>query len=50
VVFKDRCTNEMAMNPPAQQTGAAEQDQQTAQYQQQYVQPQPQNLRQPQQR
>lgn len=43
VVFKDRCTNEMAMNPPApQQTGAVEQQQQTAQYQQQYVQPQPQ--------
>ena len=44
VVFKDRCTNEMAMNPPPapQQTGAVEQQQQTAQYQQQYVQPQPQ--------
>jgi|KBSMisStandDraft_5_1062788.scaffolds.fasta_scaffold1025976_2 hypothetical protein len=42
VLFKDRCTNEMAMNPPAQQTGAAEPQQQTAQYQQQYVQPQPQ--------
>jgi hypothetical protein len=47
VVFKDRCTNEMAMNPPApQQTGAIEQQQQTAQYQQQYVQPQPQGLQQ----
>jgi hypothetical protein len=45
VVFKDRCTNEMAMNPPApQQTGAVEQQQQTAQYQQQYVQPQPQGM------
>ena len=43
VVFKDRCTNEMAMNPPAQQqTGAVDMQQQTAQYQQQYVQPQPQ--------
>jgi hypothetical protein len=43
VVFKDRCTNEMAMNPPVpQQTGAADMQQQTAQYQQQYVQPQPQ--------
>jgi hypothetical protein len=40
VLFKDRCTNEAAMNPPApepQQTGALE-----PQYQQQYVQPQPQ--------
>ena len=44
VLFKDRCTNEMAMNPPSapQQTGQAEVQQQTAQYQQQYVQPQPQ--------
>ncbi|WP_068030186.1 hypothetical protein [Rhodoplanes sp. Z2-YC6860] len=44
VLFKDRCTNEMAMNPPPapQQTGEAEVQQQTAQYQQQYVQPQPQ--------
>ena len=44
VVFKDRCTNEMAMNPPPapQQTGAVDMQQQTAQYQQQYVQPQPQ--------
>ena len=44
VVFKDRCTNEMAMNPPPapQQTGAVEQQQQTVQYSQQYVQPQPQ--------
>ena len=42
VVFKDRCTNEMAMNPPPQQTGAVDTQQQTAQYQQQYVQPQPQ--------
>jgi hypothetical protein len=46
VLFKDRCTNEMAMNPPAQQTGEAEPQQQTAQYQQQYVQPQPQGLQQ----
>jgi len=41
VLFKDRCTNETAMNPPAQpepqQTGQLDQ-----QYQQQYVQPQPQ--------
>jgi hypothetical protein len=41
VLFKDRCTNEAAMNPPAQpapqQTGQLDQ-----QYQQQYVQPQPQ--------
>ncbi len=44
VLFKDRCTNEMAMNPPPapQQTGQVEMQQQTAQYQQQYVQPQPQ--------
>lgn len=44
VLFKDRCTNEMAMNPPPapQQTGEADVQQQTAQYQQQYVQPQPQ--------
>jgi hypothetical protein len=44
VLFKDRCTNEMAMNPPPapQQTGEVEVQQQTAQYQQQYVQPQPQ--------
>ncbi len=45
VLFKDRCTNEMAMNPPAQapqQTGQLETQQpQTAQYQAQYVQPQP---------
>jgi hypothetical protein len=44
VLFKDRCTNEMAMNPPAQpdpqQTGAAETQQQ---YAQQYVQPTPAN-------
>jgi hypothetical protein len=48
VLFKDRCTNEMAMNPPElpQQTGAVEQQQQTAQYQQQYVQPQPQGMQQ----
>jgi hypothetical protein len=47
VVFKDRCTNEMAMNPPPpQQTGAVEQQQQSAQYQQQYVQPQPQGMQQ----
>lgn len=45
VLFKDRCTNEMAMNPPPQQTGAVDQPQQPqAGYQQQYVQPQPQNL------
>jgi hypothetical protein len=41
VLFKDRCTNETAMNPPAQpepqQTGQLDQ-----QYRQQYVQPQPQ--------
>jgi hypothetical protein len=48
VLFKDRCTNEMAMNPPElpQQTGEAEPQQQTAQYQQQYVQPQPQGVQQ----
>ena len=46
VLFKDRCTNEAAMNPPAQQTGAVEQQQQSAQYQQQYVQPQPQGMQQ----
>ena len=43
VLFKDRCTNEMAMNPPAlppQQTGALDQPQ--SPYAQQYVQPQPQ--------
>jgi hypothetical protein len=43
VLFKDRCTNEAAMNPPAQapqQTGALEP--QVQQYSQQYVQPQPQ--------
>ena len=43
VLFKDRCTNEAAMNPPApapQQTGAVEP--QVQQYSQQYVQPQPQ--------
>ena len=43
VLFKDRCTNEAAMNPPAQappQTGKLEPQQQP--YQQQYVQPQPQ--------
>ena len=42
VLFKDRCTNEAAMNPPApapQQTGALEP--QVQQYSQQYVQPQP---------
>ena len=41
VLFKDRCTNEAAMNPPAsapQQTGALEP--QVQQYSQQYVQPQ----------
>jgi len=45
VLFKDRCTNEAAMNPPAQaappqQTGEAEP--QAQQFTQQYVQPQPQ--------
>ena len=43
VLFRDRCTNEAAMNPPApapQQTGALEP--QGQQYSQQYVQPQPQ--------
>jgi hypothetical protein len=47
VLFKDRCTNEMAMNPPPappQQTGALDQQQPQAAYQQQYVQPQPQNM------
>lgn len=41
VLFKDRCTNEAAMNPPPapQQTGALEP--QVQQYSQQYVQPQP---------
>jgi hypothetical protein len=42
VLFKDRCTNEAAMNPPApapQQTGALEP--QVQHYSQQYVQPQP---------
>ena len=44
VLFKDRCTNEMAMNPPPapQQTGALEPQQQPA-YSQQYVQPTPSN-------
>jgi hypothetical protein len=44
VVFKDRCTNEMAMNPPPappQQTGQLEPQQQP--YAQQYVQPTPPN-------
>ena len=48
VLFKDRCTNEAAMNPPAQapqQTGQLEPQQQP--YQQQYVQPQPQLQPQP---
>jgi hypothetical protein len=43
VLFKDRCTNEAAMNPPApapQQTGSLEP--QVQPYSQQYVQPQPQ--------
>jgi hypothetical protein len=43
VLFQDRCTNEMAMYPPAmapQQTGALDQPQ--SPYAQQYVQPQPQ--------
>lgn len=44
VLFKDRCTNETAMNPPEQQNSEAESQQQTAQYQQQYVQPRPQGL------
>jgi hypothetical protein len=45
VLFKDRCTNEMAMNPPMQQTGALDQQQPPqAAYQQQSVQPQPQNM------
>jgi hypothetical protein len=44
VLFKDRCTNEAAMNPPAQatppqQTGEA--TPQVQQFTQQYVQPQP---------
>ena len=50
VLFKDRCTNEAAMNPPEQapqQTGEAETQQQTAAvvqpYQQQYIQPTPAN-------
>jgi hypothetical protein len=40
VLFKDRCTNEAAMNPPVpapQQTGALD----PQQYSQQYVQSQP---------
>jgi hypothetical protein len=40
---QEGCTNEMAMNPPLQtprQTGAIDTQQQTAQYQQQSVQPQ----------
>ena len=45
VLFKDRCTNEMAMNPPEQpapqQTGMIDQQPQAAQYSQQYVQPTP---------
>jgi hypothetical protein len=44
VVFKDNCTNEMAMNPPAQapqQTGAIQQEQPQTAYVPQY-QPQPQ--------
>jgi hypothetical protein len=44
VLFKDRCTNEMAMNPPPQQTGALDQQQPQGAYQQQAVQPQPQNM------
>lgn len=50
VLFRDRCTNEAAMNPPAQapqQTGEADAQQQTAAvvqpYQQQYIQPTPAN-------
>ena len=46
VLFKDRCTDEMAMNPPEapQQTGMIDQQPQTAQYQQQYVQPRPESM------
>ena len=33
VLFKDRCTGEMAINPPLQQQGAVEVPQQSAQYQ-----------------
>ena len=45
VLFKDRCTNEAAINPPPQppqQTGQLEEQQPQVAYQQQYVQPQPQ--------
>jgi hypothetical protein len=41
VLFKDRCTNEMAMNPPLQQTGALEP--QAGSYAAQLVQPTPSN-------
>ncbi len=44
VLFKDRCTNEMAMNPPMQQTGQLDQQPPQTAYQQQSVQPQPQNM------
>jgi hypothetical protein len=42
VLFKDRCTNEIAMNPPPapQQTGMVEQQSQTAYVQQPQMQPQ----------
>ena len=42
VLFKDRCTNEMAMNPPLQQTGAIEPQAGSA-YAAQLVQPTPSN-------
>jgi hypothetical protein len=42
VLFKDRCTNEMAMNPPLQQTGAIEPQAGPA-YAAQLVQPTPSN-------
>ena len=48
VLFKDRCTNEAAMNPPAQpapqQTGSLEPQAQP--YAQQYIQPTPTNAQQ----
>ncbi len=43
VLFKDRCTNEMAMNPPAQ----PQMSQVVPQFQQQFVQPQPPQLQAP---
>src|SRR5689334_17084486 len=42
VLFKDRCTNEMAMNPPLQQSGAIEPQAGSA-YTAQLVQPTPSN-------